>query len=233
MTILPMRRLLITLFIACLALNVNAQERDKAVLRDSLSVLIRTIDRQPDNVQIRLRKASLNVLLEQYEYALEEYDRILKLDEENPTALFYRAYVHEQMHNLPLAKRDYETILKKYPRHFEANLGLALLAEKENQITEAYDRMNTLVQLFPDSALVYALRGNLELSQTQFDAALYDFDEAIDRDNTNVDYRLGKVEALLGLWEKKKAKKELDEIVSLGIIAKPQLADYYVRCRQP
>ena len=225
-----MHRLFLAAILCSVTVFASAQQQDNSALRDSLSTLIRSIDKDPGNLELRLRKASLNVLLEQYDYALEEYDRILKTEENNPAALFYRAYVHEKMNNLPFARKDYETLIKCFPKHFEANLGLAILAEKEKHFTEALDRINMLVMQFPDSAVAYAARGNMELSRGMFNAALYDFDEAVNRDGNNLDYRLGRVEALLGMEERKKAKEELDEILTLGV-AKPQLADYYRRCR--
>lgn len=48
------------------------------------------------------------------------------------------------------------------PGNFEGQLGLALLNQKSKHFTEAFDQINSLVNQYPDSAVVYAARGGIE-----------------------------------------------------------------------
>lgn len=57
--------------------------------RDSISVLIEQINLHPKNVDLRLKKAEANINLSQYDYAAEEYSKVLKLDERNLAALYF------------------------------------------------------------------------------------------------------------------------------------------------
>ena len=48
--------------------------------RDSLAVLNRMIELQPKSTDLRLRKAAVNIELNQWEYAVEEYGRVFCLN---------------------------------------------------------------------------------------------------------------------------------------------------------
>ena len=60
---------------------VQAQE-----WRDSLATLNRLIDNNPRSTDLRLKKAAVNIELGQWEYAVEEYGRVLQLDKKNLAA---------------------------------------------------------------------------------------------------------------------------------------------------
>ena len=80
------------LVLALIALNANtmfAQTRQQ--LRDSLSAASEALSFYPDSLNLRLRKASWNVQLEEWQYARDEYDYVLRRDPNNLAALFYRA----------------------------------------------------------------------------------------------------------------------------------------------
>lgn len=72
-----MRKRLFHLFLfLTLALGCGAQSQQE--LRDSLSTLIQQINRYPNDQELRFRKAAVNLLLEQWNYAIDEYTFILK-----------------------------------------------------------------------------------------------------------------------------------------------------------
>lgn len=140
----------------------------QASWRDSLEVLQRELRLHPNDVQLRLRKAAVNIELGQWDYAIEEYGRVLDSQRTNPTsptrltALFFRAFAYVQLRQLPLAAADYETILQYRPSHFEARLGLAEVRRVQGQRDKTLDQMNLLVQQHPDSATAWAMRAQYE-----------------------------------------------------------------------
>jgi tetratricopeptide (TPR) repeat protein len=69
--------------------------------------------------------------------------------------------------------------------------------------TEAMDHLNTLVELFPDSAMAYAARASMEAEQKQYDLALFDWDEALRLQPDNADFKASKAE----VEAKRKGKK--------------------------
>ena len=141
---------------------------------------------------------------------------MLRLDPQNLAALYFRAYCHTQQHHYDLAKVDYETFLTIQPEHLEAHLGLAHTLQKLGRKTDTFDELNRIVLLFPDSADAYAARAAYEAEQQQYDAAVYDWDEALRRQPENVEYGVSKVDALIRLGRRDEARELLDAIVRRG-----------------
>lgn len=198
--------------------------------RDSLYTLSQQIEKNPKSVDLRLRKAAVNIELQQWEYAANEYSLILRNDPNNLTALYFRAYANNKLRRFDLAKNDYEDILKARPSNLEARLGLAYTFTRLNRTTDAIDQANQAVEQHPDSAVAYAARAGMESDMKQYDAALYDWDEAIRLDGRNADYLLSKADLLLTLGRKADAKATLDEAVKKGT-PRGALKEWYNRCK--
>ena len=227
--VIDMKKALSCLILSiCIYEGVDAQSYQ--ALRDSLSAATETLSYKPDSLDLRLKKASWNVLLEQWQYARDEYDYVLRRDPNNIAALFYRAYVNEKQHRYNFARLDYESLISIIPRHFEARLGLALLNQKDNHFTEAMDQINKLVDLYPDSAVAYAARAGMELERKMYDLAEFDYSKAIEIDPSNIDYRLGRVNVRIILKRKDEAREDLDALVKKGI-PRANLAEFYQKCR--
>ena len=203
--------------IACQASLATVTAQSRSQWRDSLEVLNAKIGSDPDNLHLHLLKAEANINLEQWDYALAEYGKILHVDENNLAALYFRAYVHMQQHHFDLAKVDYESFLRLQPRHFEARLGLAHVLQKMGRKTDTVDELNRLVQMFPDSADAYAARAAYETGQKQYDIALYDWDEAIRRKPMNSGYVVSKADVLITLYRMDEARRELNDAIRRGV----------------
>ncbi len=185
--------------------------------RDSLAVLNRQIDEQPRSTDLRLRKAAVNIELGQWEYAVEEYGNVLRIDPENLAALYYRAYGNTHLRQYQLARNDYQTFLQLSPLHMEARLGLAMVNEKMGRRTDALDQYNQLVEMFRDSAVCYAARAAFEMTIDQTETALYDWGEAIRLEPRNADYVVTKVDLLMKLNRWKEAREELEKALQRGV----------------
>lgn len=225
-----MRKALVVLFVAIVGPSPLLMAQTSQQWRDSLSVLGRAIERSPHSVELRLRKAAVNLELGQWDYAVEEYGRVLDLDSRNLTALYFRAYAHMQSRQYALAAACYERLLSIVPKHFEAQLGLAMAKKKTATKTETVDCFNQLVQLFPDSALAFAARAGYEMEQQQWDAALYDWGEAIRLSPRDVGFVVSKAEVLLTLGRKREAKSLLESAVSAGT-PRAALREWLDRCK--
>lgn len=223
-----MKRRILLLALCLLSLTAFAQ--DRSALRDSLSAAVDRLGYYPDSTDLRLRKASWNIELGQWQYAKDEYDYVLKREPRNIAALFYRAFVNEKMKRYGFARLDYETLLSVVPGNFEGRLGLALLNQKDHHYTEALDNINILVSQYPDSAVAYAARGGMEAERNMLDLAEYDFGKAIELAPDNTEYRLNRVDVRLRMKRKDEAREDLDEMVKRGV-SRANLADWYVKCR--
>lgn len=216
-------------FMSLLPLNGFAQQHE--ALRDSLKKATEVLEYHPDSVDLRLKKAAWNLQLEQWQYAKDEYDRVLSKDQHNIAALYYRAFANQKLGRYNFARLDYENLLQRVPGHFSALLGLALLNQKDKHHTEALNQINLLVSQHADSAVAYAARAGIEVEQGMLELGEYDYSEAIKRDQKNTDYLLNRAELRIQLGKTEKAREDLDRIVSLGV-PRPALKNWYRRLKQ-
>ncbi len=207
---------------------IDANSQSINSLRDSLKAATNLLAQHPDSIDLYLKRASWNVLMANWTNAKDDYDRILTYDEHNPAALFYRAYVNQQLGRMNFARLDYENYLKILPGNFEGQLGLILLNEKDKHYTEAMDGINRLVQQFPDSAIAYAARANIEKERGLYYLAEYDYTQAIIRDSANQDYFLQRIEIYITQKKYTDAKRDLDILSNLGLPSS-LLQEYYRR----
>lgn len=216
-------------FMSLLPLNGFAQQRE--ALRDSLKKATAALEYHPDSVDLRLKKAAWNLQLEQWQYAKDEYDRVLGEDQDNIAALYYRAFANQKLGRYNFARLDYEHLLQRVPGHFSALLGLALLNQKDKHHTEALNQINLLVSQHGDSAVAYAARAGIEVELGMLELGEYDYSEAIKRDQKNTDYLLNRAELRIQLGKTEKAREDLDRLVSLGV-PRPALKNWYRRLKQ-
>ena len=211
-----LRVLMTVVFISHFLISSFSQSPSPQQWRDSVSTLMEAIAKDPKNTDLRLKKAEANINLQQWEYAVEEYGNVLRIDNRNLAALYFRAFCHTQLRHYDLAKVDYESFLAIEPVHLEARLGLAHVLRKIGHKTETVDELNRIVQMFPDSADAYAARAAYETEEKQYDIALYDWDEAIRRRPDNADFVVSKVDILIRLGKRNDALEVLDNAVKRG-----------------
>lgn len=185
--------------------------------RDSLNTLNREIRLNPQSTDLRLKKAAVNIELGQWDYAAEEYTEVLKIDNRNLAALYYRAYANTNRRQYGQAKADYEAFLAISPLHIEARLGLATVCQRMGRMSDARDELNRLVEMFPDSALAYAARASFEVGQQQYEIATYDWEKAVTLDPQNEGYVASLADALLALGQRREARRVLESAIRRGI----------------
>lgn len=194
--------------------------------RDSLSVLNRQIMSSEYSSDLYLRKAAVNLELQQWDYAIETYNDILRREPSNPAALFYRGYANGKMRRYELAANDYRSFLKVAPENIDGMLALAFICIKQGKNNEAMDNYNRIIEIFPDHSVAYASRALLESEDGFLDAALMDWDKAIEYDSKNIDYLVSKADLLIRMNRKADARRTLDEAVKKGA-SRGQLQEYY------
>ena len=207
-----------------------AQAQTPQQWRDSVSVLMEQIRLHPNDIELRLKKAEANINLEQWDYAISEYGDVLRLDEKNLAALYFRAYCHSRQQHYDLAKVDYETFIQFDPSFLQAHLGLAHTLQKMGRKGETLDQLNRCVQLFPDEADAYAARAAYETEQQLYDVALFDWDEAIRLKPKNVEYAVSKVDVFLRQGRILDARLALDDLVRQGT-PRAALKEWFDRCK--
>ena len=208
-----------------------AQTMDSQYWRDSLKVLNKQIDTSPWSIDLHLRKAAINLELNQWQYAIEEYALVLQHEPRNPAALFYRAYANTHMRRFDLARNDLNDLLVFLPRHFEARLSLAVVLQQLGRKQEALDELNQTIEMHADSAVAYAARANLERQMKLDEAALYDWQRAEQLSPKDPTYVVSHADLLRVLERREEARRVLDEAVKRGI-PKGMLLEWYDKCKR-
>ena len=174
-------------------------------LRDSLAAATEALAYHPDSIDLRLKKSSWNIQLEQWEYAKDDLDKVLYIDPTNIAGLFYRAFVNDKMMRYNFARLDYQNLLTLVPGNFEAQLGLALLNQKDKHYTEAY------------SAVAFAARAGMEKERNMLETAAYDYQRAYELDTMNIDYLTNLLDLNLLLRRKKESRECLEALMYKGV----------------
>ena len=186
-------------------------------LRDSLLIATHALEQHTDSVDLRLKRASWYLLLEKWNSAKDDYDLILAHYPNNVAALFFRAYANERLGRYGFARQDYNNLLKLVPGHFEAQLGLILLNQKDKHYTEAMDGINGLIEQYPTSAVAYAARAGMEEERGLLTLAEYDYTQAIMRDPNNPDYIIQRIEVYRKQKKYEQAKRDAALLRKMGI----------------
>lgn len=203
--------------VVLLSCSCNPTKAQTNPLRDSLLIATHALEQHTDSVDLRLKRASWYLLLEKWNSAKDDYDLILAHYPNNVAALFFRAYANERLGRYGFARQDYNNLLKLVPGHFEAQLGLILLNQKDKHYTEAMDGINGLIEQYPTSAVAYAARAGMEEERGLLTLAEYDYTQAIMRDPNNTDYIIQRIEVYKKQKKYEQAKRDAALLRKMGI----------------
>lgn len=211
---------------------IQAQQlSDSQRWRDSLTILNRQIAETQWSTDLHLRKATANLELKQWEYAIDEYALVLQHEPRNPAALFYRAYANTHLRRFDLARNDLSDLLVMFPNHFEGRLSLAVVLQQQGHRQEALDQLNQVIEQHADSAVAYAARANLERVMKQDESALYDWQRAEQLSPHDPLYVVSHVDLLLVLERREEARRVLDAAVRRGI-PRGMLHEWYQKAKR-
>ena len=214
------------------ASTIQAQQvSDSQRWRDSLTVLNRQIAESQWSTDLHLRKATANLELKQWEYAIDEYALVLQHEPRNPAALFYRAYANTHLRRFDLARNDLNDLMIMFPSHFEGRLSLAVVLQQQGHHQDALDQLNQAIEQHADSAVAYAARANLERVMKQDESALYDWQRAEELSPRDPIYVVSHVDLLLVLERREEARRVLDAAVRRGI-PRGMLQEWYQKTKR-
>lgn len=165
-------------------LSASAQSMQE--WKDSLSVLSQKIELNPQSIDLRMRKAEANIMLEQWQYALDEYTIILNSSPGHIGALYFRGFVNAKLRRYGLARQDYEKVLMFEPDHCGALSGMVLASLQDGLLQRAFDDANRLVEMHEKEASVYAIRSQVEDAMGMHEFALTDIEQAMDLESGKV-----------------------------------------------
>ena len=85
---------------------------------------------------------------------------------------------------------DLKAAIERKPKAYQAYVNLAQAYRRLSKLDLALEQLNRAVELEPGLAHLYRLRARLHLERNEPALALADFDQAIERENTNCPYQV-------------------------------------------
>lgn len=159
-----------------------------------------------------------NTLYEEKKYgeALEEYQRILKENPDNPEIDFKIGLCHYKMNDLDKAIESFKAVLEKEPRSQETLINLSAIYFEKGDLDEGMKYFQQVDEkTVTDPGTLYNI-GILLFQNGQTDAAIGYFQKclAVDPNNVNAYYQLGL--ANLNMNNLEEAKKNLQKVIELA-----------------
>ena len=174
------------------------------------------VNLSPKNLDLRLDRAALLFRMGDDQRALMDYTDALDIQPENIEALGMRAYIYAEQHNYKKARDDYEALLSIDPMNERARIGLILVNDRDSRSVEARRQIDALIEMHPDHAVLYAIRGGIEQRHRQYEMSLADLSRAIELDPKNADYYVSRATLYLEMGKRKLARQDAQEAVRLG-----------------
>src|SRR5271165_959930 len=154
-----------------------------------------------------------------YDRALADLYKALRLDPRSAPALAKRASIYHAKGEFDRAIADYDTTLKLDKDSAAAHGGRARAYRDKGDLEKALTDFDEAVRLDPKSASTHVDRGTIYEAQGDSDRAIADYDAAIQIDPDNVNAFLGRANALGGKHDLEGAKQDLEAALRLD----PQL----------
>lgn len=148
----------------------------------SIKDLTKAIELHPTASDYGFRAESYGSLQE-YDKALPDFNKSLSLYPNNPYFLVDRALAEIMLEQNEAAKADLDKVLELTPDAWtkaKVFYGRSTIASLEGRYDEALADINQAIQIFPSSYLLYNERGHLYLTMVDTDAAIRDFQKAIE-----------------------------------------------------
>lgn len=184
----------------------------------------------PKNVPLLMSRAALYLEKGNLAKAITDYRNVIDVDPNNVEALQYMGYIFTKQRDFAKAKTHYERLLAIDPNNYAGQLGVAILFQEVGKTAEAVARLTLLSEKYPDKAEILSMRAEIEAEMKQPELALMDLDKAIQIEPDNKNMILTRAYILLEQGDKKKAKKDFERAIELGV-PRGQLKNELKECR--
>ena len=125
---------------------------------------------------------------------------------------------------------DYLRVLEEDAINYSAQLGLALLCQNTNKMTEALERITLMVEGHPDKAELYSVRASMYAENKQLELAIMDLDKAVELEPENPNYYLSRAYLHKQQGNKRRALADFEAAIKNGVPS-AQLAEELKECR--
>ena len=182
---------------------------------NALADLTTAINLAPTNAQGYLNRGIVYARQQQTTLALADMNHAVSLAPKSAEAYYNRGYLTLISGQRDDAARDLKMALQLNPNYVQALTHLATLEIETGRYKEALELLNRAVSLQPQVAPLYIVRGAVQAALTYNDAALADYQRAIQLAPNNPNAQLSKGMLLVGLNRRNEARPALQAVCKL------------------
>jgi|GEM_PF-5383304 len=138
---------------------ISLQPHERTILENKEENLIEKLTESPDNISVRMDLASIFTSLGYPQEAIDQYDKVIKLDPYEFKAYSERAYLKYKTGNFPKAIEDYQNFLNYQRGNFDAEAWHeraknALVTQHEKTLIELSENKKCFIDSFVNTFVV-------------------------------------------------------------------------------
>jgi tetratricopeptide (TPR) repeat protein len=165
--------------------------------------------------------ANVHKAMGQYDKAVEDYSKIIKIDPTNAKAFYRRGYTYLEMKEYKKAVNNFNSALSLNPKYYDARFDRALAFSGNGDLDKAISEYDKLIKEYPDNEfayLAYNNRGYEYFMKGDNESAIRDYYASLQMNPFNVDawdnigisyYQTGRI---------KLAKDAFEKAIALGSV---------------
>ncbi len=179
--------------------------------------------RFPDNTEGLLKLGELFFLVRQYENAIAQINKVLKIDENIARAYYLKGSVFKEMGDTTKAISSMQTAIEQDNKYFDAFVDIGLMySVRKNPL--AFEYFDNALRLKPGNESAMYAKAKLLQDMNKVAEAIAEYEKmlSINKDNTMVLYNMGAIY----LDRKKDAEKAIDYF-SKAIASDPKYTEAY------
>lgn len=172
--------------------------------------------------------------LKQYNAALKDYTKAIELNSELDIAYSRRGITYSYLRRFEAAEKDYRKaymlkrkngdVLGRFDFMEIRGISLVSLSESLSELRESLEDYNKAIELNPENADAYNIRGYIYSDLFEDEAALKDFHKAIELNPKYVDAYLNRANIYSKLEQYNAALKDYNKVIKLN----PEYVDVYL-----
>ncbi len=160
---------------------------------EARALLTACLAQRPDFVWIYLLRGFAQEELQAWGAADSDFEKASRMpldDNARYVLLVHRGVLRVRQERFEDAVADLKSAIERKPNAYQAYVNLAQAYRRLGKLDQALEQLHRAVQLEPGLAHLYRLRARLHLERNEPALALGDFDQAIERENTNSPYQV-------------------------------------------
>ena len=148
-------------------------------LDDARTLCLQVLSKQPDDIEVCLLLAEIDVAQGDRDHAMELYSKVIELRPDQALAYYKRGNLLRDRDQLEPALADYDRAITLNPRYAYALCNRGVVLTRLNRQKAALESYDQALAISPDDALAWFNRADVLLQLKQPVDALVSFDRAI------------------------------------------------------